>query len=158
MRKHFSEKLYIEMGKNDKLCLLTADLGYGIWDKIKLDYPDRFYDVGASEQLMIGIASGLAMNGKIPVVYSITPFLLYRPFEFIRNFVDHEKLHVKLIGGGRGKDYGNLGFSHWAEEDGFVVDCLKNILSYYPADIRELDEIIDSELTSKNPCYINLKK
>jgi transketolase len=51
------------------------------------------------------------------VVYSITPFVLYRPFEWIRNYLDHEKIPVKLVGGGRDKDYGYLGFSHWAEED-----------------------------------------
>lgn len=100
MRKQFSQRLHEEMSINKDIFVLTGDLGYGLWDRIKIDYPNRFYNVGSSEQLMIGMASGLAMDGKIPVVYSITPFLLYRPFEFIRNYVNHEKLPVKLIGGG----------------------------------------------------------
>ena len=69
------------MSANEDIVVLTGDLGYGLWDKIRIDYPDRFWNVGSSEQLMMGMASGMAMDGKIPFVYSITPFLLYRPFE-----------------------------------------------------------------------------
>ena len=87
MRKKFSSKLHSEMSTNKDIVVLTGDLGYGLWDRIKIDYPDRFFNFGSSEQLMLGAACGMAMEGKIPVVYSITPFLLYRPFEFIRNYV-----------------------------------------------------------------------
>jgi transketolase len=64
--------------KRKTFILLTGDLGYGLWDRIKIDYPDRFINTLSSEQLMLGIACGLAMEGKIPVVYSITPFVLYQ--------------------------------------------------------------------------------
>ena len=106
MRKEFASFLHGEMSCNEKIILLTGDLGYGLWDKIKIDYPDRFYNVMSSEQLMVGAATGLAMEGFIPLVYSITPFVLYRPFELLRNYLDHEQIPVKLIGGGRNKDYG----------------------------------------------------
>ena len=129
MRKQFSHRLHEEMSANKDIFVLTGDLGYGLWDRIRIDYPNRFHNVGSSEQLMIGMAAGLAMDGKIPVVYSITPFLLYRPFEFIRNYVNHETLPVKLIGGGRARDYGYLGFSHWAEEDLEIMKNLKNIIN-----------------------------
>ena len=119
---------------------MTGDLGYGLWDRIRLDYQDRFYNVGSSEQLMLGMAAGLAMENKIPVVYSITPFLLYRPFEFIRNYVNHEKLPVKLIGGGRDKDYGYLGFSHWAEEDKNIMENFKNIKTIHPKNIGKMHQ------------------
>jgi len=117
MRKEFASFLHDEMSYNEKIVLLTGDLGYGLWDRIKIDYPDRFYNVMSSEQLMVGAATGLAMEGFIPLVYSITPFVLYRPFELLRNYLNHECIPVKLVGGGRDKDYGYLGFSHWAEED-----------------------------------------
>mgnify|MGYP003629310248 CR=1 FL=1 len=64
MRKKFSSLLYEEMAVNDNIVVLTGDLGYGLWDKIKLDFPDRFYNVGSAEQLMVGMAVGLAMEGK----------------------------------------------------------------------------------------------
>ena len=105
---------------------------------------------------MLGIATGLAIDGKIPFVYSITPFLLYRPFEFIRNYLDHEKHNVKLVGGGRGKDYGYLGFSHWADEDYEVMNCLRNIKQFRPDSLTEMIENFNTLVNVKNPCYINL--
>ena len=158
MRKEFAKRLHLEMGKNENLVLLTGDLGYGLWDRIKIDYPKRFYNVGSSEQLMLGAAAGLAMEGKIPFVYSITPFLLYRPFEFIRNYVDHEKLPVKLVGGGRDKDYGYLGFSHWAEEDAKVMSIFQNIKFLKPESNKDMLDSFDILLEENTPVYINLKR
>ena len=158
MRKQFSERLHIEMSQNQNIVLLTGDLGYGLWDRIKIDYPNRFYNVGSAEQLMLGMASGMAMEGKIPIVYSITPFLLYRPFEIIRNYVDHEKLPVKLVGGGRDKDYGYLGFSHWASEDREVMKVFKNIKTLHPDTVEEMNDSFSMVTDPKIPLYINLRR
>ena len=158
MRKIFSERLHLEMAKNKNIIILTGDLGYGLWDRIRLDYPDRFFNVGSSEQLMLGMAAGIAMENKIPVVYSITPFLLYRPFEFIRNYVNHEKLPVKLIGGGRDKDYGYLGFSHWAEEDKDIMKNFANIKTFHPETVEKMHQDFDYILDKKTPVYMNLKR
>lgn len=146
------------MSQNQNIVLLTGDLGYGLWDRIKIDYPDRFYNVGSAEQLMLGMASGMAMEGKIPIVYSITPFLLYRPFEIIRNYVDHEKLPVKLVGGGRDKDYGYLGFSHWASEDREVMKVFKNIKTLHPYTVEEMNDSFSMVTDPKTPLYINLRR
>ena len=144
------------MSSNEKIILLTGDLGYGLWDKIKIDYPDRFYNVLSSEQLMIGAAIGFAMEGYIPLVYSITPFVIYRPFELLRNYLDHENIPVKLIGGGRDKDYGYLGFSHWAEEDIDILSNLKNIKLYKP---KKSSKLLYKEILYNNsPSYLNLKR
>ena len=156
MRKQFSERLHQEMAKNKDLFLLTGDLGYGLWDRIRIDYPNRFYNVGSSEQLMMGMAAGLAMDGKIPIVYSITPFLLYRPFETIRNYFDHEQLPCKLIGGGRDKDYGYLGFSHWAEEDKQIMKVFKNIKTIHPKNIEIMNKNFNWILDKKTPVYLSL--
>jgi len=149
MRKTFATLLHSEMSQNENIILLTGDLGYGLWDKIKLDYPDRFFNTLSSEQLMMGVASGLAMDGKIPIVYSITPFAIYRPFEFIRNYLHHEQIPVKILGGGRDKDYGYLGFSHWAEEDIDVLSVLNNIKLYKPKEF--------STSILKNFCIITIR-
>jgi len=158
MRKEFSKLLHREMGKNENIVLLTGDLGYGLWDRIRIDYPNRFWNVGSSEQLLLGAAVGMAMEGKIPFVYSITPFLLYRPFEVIRNYIDHEKIPVKLIGGGRGRDYGYLGFSHWAEEDKKIMSCFKNIKTRHPQDVKHVRSALMESLSIDAPYYINLKR
>ena len=158
MRKYFANLLYNEMSKNDKIVVFTGDLGYGLWDKIKLDYPDRFFNVGSAEQFMLGAAVGAALEGKTPFVYSITPFLLYRPFEFIRNYLNEEKIPVKLVGGGRDRDYGTLGFSHWAEEDMSVLNTLPSIKTYRPESESDIDFLLNDMLLNNAPSYINLRK
>jgi len=156
MRKQFAEFLHSEMSQNEDIYVLTGDLGYGLWDRIKIDYPDRFINFLSSEQLMVGAACGMAMEEKIPVVYSITPFVLYRPFEWIRNYLNHESIPVKLVGGGRDKDYGYLGFSHWAEEDEKVMSVFKNIQFYKPKEFTK--EIGLNLIYNKQPSYLNLSK
>ena len=144
------------MKVNENIYLITADLGYGMMDKIRKDFPNRFINTMSSEQLMVGLCCGLAMEGKLAVAYSITPFLLYRPFEWIRNYLDHEKIPVKLVGGGRDKDYGYLGFSHWAEEDIDILSNFKNIETYKPKKITS--EIFKKFIYSSSPGYINLQR
>lgn len=156
MRKQFAEFLHNEMAVNENIYLLTGDLGYGLWDKIKIDYPDRFINFLSSEQLMLGAACGMAMEGKVPVVYSITPFVLYRPFEWIRNYLDHEQIPVKLVGGGRDKDYGYLGFSHWAEEDIEIMSNFKNITLYKPSTPEK--KIFNKLIYNGKPSYLNLSR
>ena len=158
MRKLFAKMLHKEMGKNKDICLITADLGYGLWDSIRRDFPERYYNVGSAEQLMIGLAVGLAMEGKIPFAYSITSFLLYRPFELIRNYIDHEGIPVKLVGGGRGQDYGYLGFSHWAEDDKKIMNSFENITQTHPDTENELKSSFEAMIEKKSPFYLNLKR
>ena len=156
MRKLFSQLLHKEMSRDERIVLITGDLGYGLWDRIRIDYPDRFYNVGSAEQLMVGTACGFAMEGMKPLCYSITPFLLYRPFEWIRNYLNHECIPVKLVGGGRDKDYGYLGFSHWGEEDIKVMSIFNNIQLMKPKTINP--KTLKTFLYSEKPTYINLKR
>ena len=158
MRKDFSKLLHTEMCSNPDIYLITGDLGYGLWDAIQKDFPDRFFNVGSSEMVMMGVGIGLAMEGKIPFLYSITPFAIYRPFEMIRNYLNHEKIAVNIIGGGRGKDYGYLGFSHWAEDDKKIMSTLENIRMLHPETKEELPSILSEIIKSPMPTYLNLKK
>jgi len=158
MRKLFSQLLHKEMSRDERIVLITGDLGYGLWDRIRIDYPDRFYNVGSAEQLMVGTACGFAMEGMKPLCYSITPFLLYRPFELIRNYLDHEEIPVKLIGGGRDDDYGYLGFSHWAKDDKKIMKSFKNITTIHPKDEDDLKSNFSWYMAHDPPTYINLSK
>lgn len=160
MRRQFADSLYEKMKSNVDIYLITADLGYGLWDKVANDFPDRFYNVGSSEMAMMGMGIGLAMENKIPFVYSITPFAIYRPFEMIRNYLDHENIPVNIVGGGRDEDYGYLGFSHWASEDIKVLSMLENIQLFKPdvLDKEFMDQYYELALSKSTPTYINLKR
>jgi transketolase len=158
MRKQFAQLLLDEMQINPDIYLITGDLGYGLWDKIKDQFPDRFYNVGSSEMVMMGMAIGLAMEGKVSFVYSITPFAIYRPFEMIRNYLNHENIPVNIIGGGRDKDYGYLGFSHWAEDDKTIMKCFENVKTYHPETQQQLTTIFKRLVSDKSPSYLNLQK
>lgn len=158
LRRRFADEIYSAMKKNKNIVVVTGDLGYKIWDQIRQEFPNRFYNVGAAEQAMIGISVGLAIEGKIPIVFSITPFLLYRPFETIRLYVDHEKIPIKLVGSGRNRDYEHDGFSHWSEEDKDVMKIFKNINSVWPESADEVSQIVPKLLSDKQPWYINLKR
>src|SRR5688572_6450975 len=98
MRKEFASALLEQAKKNSNIILVTMDLGFGLFDNFRKELPGQFYNIGASEQCGMGIGVGLAMEGKIPFIYSITPFLLFRTAETIRNYVNHEQIPVKLIG------------------------------------------------------------
>jgi transketolase len=144
------------MFRNGDIRLITADLGYGVLDKIKNELPDQFYNVGAAEFLMVGIAIGMAENNIVPVCYSMSSFLLYRPFELLRTYVNHEQIPIKLVGSGRDKDYLHDGISHWAHDDEAVLNSLPNIKIYKPKDLFELIDMFPEFIENKQPSYMNL--
>lgn len=158
MRTEFAREIHKQMEIKEDIFVLTGDLGYRMWDQIRKDFPDRFVNVGAAEQALVGVSVGLALKGKIPFVYSITPFLLYRPFETIRNYLDHEGIPVRLVGSGRDKDYFHDGFSHWSEEDKMVMAIMKNIQSRWPEIVGEIPSLVEEMIRINKPWYINLKR
>lgn len=158
MRKIFAELLLEAMDVNPDIYFITADLGFGLWDKIVAQYPTRFINVGAAEQLALGIAIGLAQSGKIPFVYSITPFLICRPFELIRNYLHNENTKVILVGAGRNQDYLHDGFSHWATDINNILRCFPNIRRLAPNYIDQLPILFDIALKDTGPCFLSLTR
>lgn len=158
MRKIFFRELYKRMKINKKIWAITGDLGYIGFDDIRKDFPDRFINVGAAEQSMIGIAVGLALEDKIPFVYSITPFLLFRGFEGIRNYINREKIAVKLVGSGRNSDYIHDGFSHWAGDDVKIMKFFTNIIPLWPKKEKDIIPLMDHIIATPRPFYLNLKR
>ncbi|MFZ5845291.1 MAG: hypothetical protein ACOY0S_02375 [Patescibacteria group bacterium] len=142
----------------NNIWLVSVDLGYKVFDFHFRDFPDRCINTGAAECSAMGIAVGLALEHKIPIVYSITPFLLYRPFETIRNYIDRENIPVKMIGSGRDRDYIHDGFSHWAEENGEVMKIFKNIEARWPETKEEIPGLVDWMIKNGKPTYINLRR
>lgn len=158
MRGYFAYYLYKEMQKNKDIVVITADLGYKMYDDIQNTFSGRYYMVGAGEQGAVGLAIGLALSGKIPIVYSISPFLLYRPFEALRLYIDREKIPVKLVGSGRDKDYNQDGFSHWAHDDVKIISNLANIVMLRPDKKEEIEEVVQRLVHTDQPIYLNLRR
>lgn len=158
IRGQFSFELYKAMAENEDIVLIVGDLGFGIFEPHKEDFKERYYNVGASEQAMMGIAVGMALEGKIPVVYSITPFLIFRAMETIRNYLNHENIAVKLIGSGMDKDYKHDGWSHDATDIPLTLELFPNIVSYVPKMIQQVPDMVKTMLENKRPSFMGLRR
>jgi transketolase len=158
MRREFADILLEEMMFNKDIYLLCGDLGYKVFDAHIVSFPDRAINCGASEQMMLDVAVGLAQSGKIPFVYSITPFLLYRGFETLRTYINHESINVKLIGSGRDQDYEIDGFSHDASDVKTILSTLPNIVQFFPEKKEELKDIIKEMITNNKPSFLSLRR
>jgi len=158
MRGHFAGCLYNEMRTNSGIILVACDLGYKMFDRIRDDMPGQFLNAGAAEQAAVGIATGMALKDKVPFVYSITPFTVYRPYEWLRNYLHHEGIPVNLIGSGRDTDYYHDGFTHHAEEARAVLDTVPNIVQFWPETKEEIPEMLEEMIANKKPSFISLKR
>ena len=159
MRKEFARCLYEQMQKNQSIVLLSGDLGFGLWDKIMEDYPDRFINTGAAEVSLITIAVGLALEGKIPFCYSISPFLIYRPFEAIKSYINGESIPVKLIGSGQTEQcYSHEGPSHASWDIPYFLDGFANIAKYYPEEREEIPDLVQTLIDNNAPSVMLLRQ
>ena len=158
MRIDFKKILFEKMQLDKNIIFFTADLGYGFLDEIKNNFPDRFYNVGSDEFLMLNIGVAFALDKKIPICFSITPFLLWRPSEVIRLYLNHEKIPVKLLSSGRDNDYKNQGFTHDATDAKSLLDLFPNIVQFWPENKENLIDMIDQFLYNGQPSHLNLKR
>ena len=154
MRRKFG-KIIFELAKKDKkIVLVVGDIGYGIFDDFRENFPQRFFNLGICEQSIIGMASGMALEGLKPWVYTITPFLIERPFEQIKLDLNQQKANVKLVGFA---DYPNLGPTHSELNAKKMMKLFKNIKSFYPRDSKETEKITQKCYKIIGPTFISLK-
>lgn len=160
MRNTFAETLYQFAKKDKKISIVVADISpAGSMEKFRLKYPDRFINVGVAEQVMIGIAAGMAMKGMRSFAYTIATFALYRPFEMIRDDVCYQNLPVTIVGMGSGSIYATLGGTHLTQEDISVARSLPNMNILAPCDPIELKECVKYCCTKNNsPMYLRIGK
>ena len=156
MRMVFAETL-TELAKNDeRICLITPDMGYGILDKFQQTFPDRYFNLGITEQNCMSVAAGMALAGMKPYVYSIIPFVVHRCIEQIRVDVSYMNTDVKIIGVGSGFEYGAAGATHHGTEDVSMLRPLPNIDIYAPGDNYEMVEIAKLTAQNNHPTYIRI--
>ena len=128
MRRRFGKILSELARKDKKIILIVGDIGYGIFDQFRSEHPNRFFNLGICEQSIIGVAAGAALQGLKPWVYTITPFLIERPFEQIKLDIDQQKANVNLVGFA---DYPSLGPTHAELNGKKLMQLMKNIKSFY---------------------------
>jgi transketolase len=158
MRNSFVNTLTELALKDDRIFLLSADMGYSVFESFKERFPDRFLNTGIAEQNTIGIAAGLAMSGKIVYVYSIIPFVTMRCFEQVRLDLAYNNTNVKLVGVGAGFTYGPFGVSHHSIEDISIMRSLPNMKVLCPGDPIETRSLIKASYENFGPTYIRLGK
>jgi transketolase len=158
MRNAFVKTLTELARKDDRIFLVTADMGFSVFENFQEEFPNRFLNTGIAEQNTIGIAAGLAMSGKIVYVYSIIPFITMRCFEQIRLDLAYNNANVKLVGVGAGFTYGSMGSSHHAIEDISIMRSIPNMTVLCPGDPFETEELIKRSYEKNGPTYIRLGK
>ena len=154
MRRVFGKAIN-ELAKRDKkIVLIVGDIGYGIFDDFRKEHPKRFFNFGICEQSIISCAAGMAIEGLKPWVYTITPFLIERPFEQIKLDIDQQNLNVNLVGFA---DYPTLGPSHAELDAKKTMGLFKNIKSFFPKNSNETEKAVYKSYRRKGPSFISLK-
>ena len=158
MRQALVEALLEIAARDDRLLLLTGDLGFMVFEPFAERFPTRFINAGVAEQNMVGVATGLAEAGYIPFVYSIAPFASLRPLEFIRNGPVLHHFPVRIVGVGTGFDYGHAGPTHHALDDVGVLRTQHGLSIVVPADADQTRNAILATWDSPGPVYYSLGK
>lgn len=158
MRGAFIKTLVGLAEADQRIVLLTGDLGFTVVEPFADRFPNRFFNVGVAEQNMVGVATGLAEAGFIPFTYSIATFAALRPFEFIRNGPVLHGLPVRIVGVGGGFEYGSAGFTHHALEDLAVMRVLPGLTVIAPADHAQAASALRSTWDLPGPIYFRLGK
>ena len=158
MRKTCLNTIYELAKKNKRVAFIGSDLGPGVLKEFKKNISNRFFMEGVSEQYIIGMSAGLAKEGFLPYVNTISTFITRRCFEQIVIDLCLHKLPVKLIGNGGGLVYAPLGPTHQAIEDISILRPLPNISIIAPCDAIEMQKLLKDTVNLKGPLYIRIAK
>ena len=156
MRNTFAATLLEEAKKDNRIILLTGDLGFSAFENFMRELPKQYLNAGVAEQNMTGVAAGLAMEGYKPVIYSIVPFVTMRNFEQIRNDICYQNLNVKIVGVGAGFSYGPYAHTHHGLEDIGILRTLANLTILCPGDPIETTLATEAMLDYIGPVYLRL--
>jgi transketolase len=158
VRTAFADTLEQCAAADDRIVLLSGDIGNRMFDSFKQRFPQRFYNCGVAEANMMGVAAGLAACGLRPVVYTITPFVTTRCLEQIRVDVCYHHQPVIIVGVGGGLAYANLGATHHSCEDIGMLRTLPHMRVVCPCDRAEVKAALPAAVALGEPTYLRLGK
>ena len=154
MRRTFGKIISELADEDDKIYVLVGDIGYRVFDEFREKHPDRFINMGICEQSIIGVSAGMALEGLKPWVYTITPFLIERPFEQVKLDIDQQNVNVKLVGFA---DYPTLGPTHSEINGKKLMRLFNNITSFFPNNGDETCVMTLKAYEMDGPAFISLK-
>lgn len=151
-------KTLVSLGaKNENVVVLDADLSKSTKTHgFKVEYPERFFNMGIAESNMMGVAAGLATAGKVPFASTFAVFAAGRAFEIIRNSICYPKLNVKICATHAGITVGEDGASHQAIEDLAIMRALPNMTVLCPADGISAAKLVEAAAEFNGPVYVRL--
>jgi transketolase len=158
MRTTFINTLTEIARSDDRIFILTPDMGFSVFEDFAREFPGRFLNTGISEQNAMGIAAGLSFGGFKPYLYSIAPFALMRCYEQVRIGAAYMEANIKIVGSGGGVSYGSNGATHHAIEDLAIAKALPNMVVCAPADPVEARCIFKQSAAIAAPMYIRIAK
>jgi transketolase len=158
MRLALIETLLDLAAQDDRVCLLTGDLGFTVLERFAAAFPGRFFNVGVAEANLLGLATGLALEGCIPYVYSIATFATMRPYEQVRNGPVIHGLPVRVIGIGGGFAYGHAGITHFGLEDYAIMRAQPGMTVLSPADPAQTRTALRATYAHRGPIYYRIGK
>src|SRR6266850_1904913 len=158
MRNAFAAEITALAGEDQRVILLSGDIGNRLFDDYKIRAPGRFFNCGVAEANMIGVAAGMAMCGLRPVAYSITPFVTTRCLEQIRTDVCYHEAPVTIVAVGAGLSYSGLGPTHHSCEDISFLRSIPNMVVICPGDAFEVRAALRAAMQQDRPVYIRMGK
>lgn len=156
MREISLQSIHSLAQKDERIVFIGSDLGTGTLDEFRSEFPNRFFMEGISEQHIVGMAAGMALDGLIPFITTIGTFLTRRCLEQIIVDLCFHNVPVRLLGFGGGVVYAPLGPTHWAVDDFAMLRSLPNISVVSPCDSIEMQKIIPASLFWPGPMYIRM--
>jgi transketolase len=158
MRDTFIKALEALAERDPRTFLITGDLGFGVLDRFAKRFPRQFLNAGVAEQNMTGVATGLALEGRVVFTYSIANFPTLRPLEQIRNDAAYHGANVNIVAIGGGFSYGALGISHHATEDIAILRALPGVTVVAPGDDWEAECAVTALAATPGTTYLRLDK
>jgi len=159
LREAYAKSL-IKLGREHKdIVVVDADLSTSTKTALfGKEFPDRFFNIGISEQSMVGIAAGLALKGKTVFASSFAVFASGRDWDQIRQSVCYNEVDVKIVATHGGITVGEDGATHQSNEDIAIMRILPNMRVIVPADSFETEKVIEKIYEIKGPFYVRLSR
>ncbi len=156
MRQQMVTTLEELMATDERLVVVLAEISYSLFNKNNPTFAKRILNLGIMEQTMVSVAAGIAMEGFIPIVHSITPFLVERPFEQIKDDFCYQQLGGNFISTGASYDYSTEGMTHHGSGDIQILRSLPGMQIVVPGTAREFDSLFRESYANGSPTYYRL--